>query len=262
MGKRIYLASIWGITLICVGIGCMRYTFSSPWSFWGEGNYDYVEDFDTSIKRKAEDHGEKGTHQYEQSFTNLILDCDTADITIKTGSDFSCKYKVSSGTEYSFDWKPDNEGTAYITQKNSKAKNNKGCSFIITIPSHVTLSSLSIKNAVGDTEINGITVDTVSVITDVGDFDMENVNAGNVIVDADTGDVELEHVIFANLTVSCDVGDCSVEGVNVDDYNVELSADVGEVEVNDEHYRSSYTQDNGRSQKVDITCSVGDVEIN
>lgn len=260
MGKRIYLAIIWVITLICIVIGCSRYAFS--WGFWGEENYDYVEDFDTSMERKAEDHGEKGTHQYEQSFTNLIIDCDTADITIKTGSDFSCKYKVSSGTEYSFDWKPDNEGTAYITQKNSKAKNNKGCSFIITIPSDVTLSSLSIENAVGDTEINGIDVNTVSVITDVGDFDMENVNAGDVTVEAYTGDVELEHVMFANLTVTSDVGDCSVEDVELNNYNLDLSTDVGEIEVNDATHRSSYVLDNGQSQNIKITCNVGDVEIN
>lgn len=262
MGKRIYLASIWIITLICIVIGCRRFDFSFSWGLWEEENYDYVEDFDTSMERKAEDHGEKGTHQYEQSFTNLILDCDTADITVKAGSEFSCKYKVSSGTEYSFDWKPDNEGTAYITQKSSKAKNNKGCSFIVTIPSDVTLSSLSIKNEVGDTEINGITMDTVSVITDVGDFDMENVNAGNVTVEADTGDVELEHVMFANLTVTSDVGDCSVEDVDLNNYNLDLSTDVGEIEVNDATHRSSYVLDNGQSQNINITCNVGDVEIN
>lgn len=262
MGKRVYLAIIWIITLICVIFGCMRYTHSFSWNFWGEDNYEQVEDFDTSVKRTTKDQGEKGEHHYEQEFTNLIITCDTADVTIKTGKEFSCKYKISSNAEYSFDWKPDNEGTAYITQTNTKSGNNRGCSFVITIPSDVTLSSLMIENAVGDTKISGVHVNTVSGIVDVGDFEMKNANAENVVVDADTGDVEFEHVTFANLTVASAVGDCSVEDVNLDNYNLELSADVGEIEVNDETYRTSYTRDNGQSQKIDITCLVGDIEIN
>lgn len=262
MGKRIYLAIIWVITLICIVIGCNGYPFSFSWGFWGENNYDYVEDFDTSMERKVKDHGEKGTHQYEQTFTNLFIECDTADITIKTGNDFSCKYKVSSGTEYSFDWKPDNEGTAYITQKKDNTKKNNECSFIITIPSDARLSVLSIENAVGDTEISGITAEAVSVISDVGDFEMKNANVETVEVGAYTGDVEFEHVTFANLIVSSDVGDCSVEDVNLNDYNLDVSTGVGEIEVNDTTYKSSYVLDNKQSQKISITCNVGDVEIN
>lgn len=265
MGKRIYLAIIWIITLICILVGCRRFTNSFSWGFWGfwgEEKYEQVEDFDTSLKRNTKDQGEKGEHHYEQAFTNLIITCDTADVTIKTGKEFSCKYKISSNANYSFDWKPDNEGTAYITQKNTRSFNNRGCSFEITIPSDVTLSSVTIENAVGDTKISGVHINTVSGNLDVGDFEMKNAEAENVVIDSDTGDVELKHVTFANLTVTADVGNCSVEDINSNDYDLELSADVGEVEVDGEDYRSSYVRDNGKSQKIDITCSVGDVEIN
>lgn len=265
MGKRIYLAIIWIITLICILVGCRRFTNSFSWGFWGfwgEENYEQVGDFDTSVKRTTKDQGEKGEHHYEQAFSNLVINCDTAEITIKNGKEFSCKYKISSNAKYSFDWKPDNEGTAYITQTNNRSFNNKGCSFVITIPSNVTLSSIMIENAVGDIKIDQVNVKTVSGILDVGEFEMKNADAENVVVDAETGDVEFKHVTFANLTVSSSVGECKVKDINTDDYNMELSTDIGEVQVDGENYRSSYVSDNGKSQKIDITCSVGDVEIN
>lgn len=262
MGKKIYLTIIWLITLFCILVGCNRYVSSFPWSFWGEESYEEVEDFDTSTKRTTKDNGEKGTHKYEQAFTNLIISCDTADITIKDGDEFSCKYKVPSESEYSLEWKPDNEGTAYITQTNDKVINVKGASFVITIPSHVTLSSVSVENAVGDTKINGITVNELSVTCDVGDFEMKKSVAGNMTVDTHTGDVEFKHTEFANLTARCDVGDCKVEDIDLNRYNFNLSAGVGEIEINDVKEKSSYVLDNKLSQNINITCNVGDVEIN
>lgn len=262
MGKKIYLTTIWIITLFCIMIGCNRYSYSFSWGFWGEETYKDVEDFDTSVERKTKENGEKGTHKYEQTFTNLIIDCDTADITIKDGDEFSCKYKVSSGAEYALDWKPDNEGTAYITQTIDKLKSSKESSFVITIPSHVRLSNITIENAVGDTKINGIAVDNVSIISDVGDVEMKKSDVGNVTVEAHTGDVECKHTVFVNFTATCDVGDCKVEDVNVNNYNLDLSTGVGEVEIDDTKQSSSYVLDNKLSQNINITCNVGDVEIN
>lgn len=261
MGKKIYLTIIWIITLFCILIGCNRYVSSFPWNFFGEESYKKMEDFDTSVKRTTKDNGEEGTHKYEQIFTNLVISCDTADVTIKDGDEFACKYKIASGSEYSLDWKEDNEGTAYITQTNGKKFNAKESSFVITIPSHVTLSSITIENEVGDTKINGITVNEVSVICDVGDFEMKKSNAGNVTVEADTGDVKFKHTEFVNLTATCDVGDCKVEDIDLDRYNFNLSTSVGEIEIDDEEKTSSYVLDNKQSQNVNIICNVGDVKI-
>lgn len=265
MGKRIYLAILWTITIFCIGLGCYHnngFNGHFYFGFNGTTSYDNVKDFGTSVERTTEDNGEKGTHIYEQPFTNLVIDCEVADVTIQKGNTLSCDYRIAKRTTYSFDWKPDNEGTAYITLENKKSYNNNGSSFVIYIPSDVNLSSVTIQNDVGDTTLENVSIDTLSINSDVGDIDLNRVTTKNTTLDADTGDVDITNTSFQNLTSTLDVGDCTIDDVDVENYNLDLSADIGDIEVNGDTHRSEYTVNNGLSQTISVSCSVGEIEIN
>lgn len=265
MLKRIYLVIIWSITILCIGFGCVRYDNGRGYllfSFSGTKAYEEVNDFSDKIERTTENKtGEKGTHVYEQPFTNLVIDCDVADVTIKRGNTLSCDYRIARDTKYAFDWKPENEGTAYITLENQKKSNNRGSSFIIYIPSDVKLSNLTVENAVGDTLVKEVSIDTVSVTDDVGDVELEQVTSKDITMDSDTGDVDVSDVVFQNLSATLGVGDCTLEDVNVDDYNLDLRSGVGDIDINSDSYRSKCIIENGLSQSITISSSVGDIEI-
>lgn len=264
MGKRIYLAIIWTITIFCIGLGCFHnngFNGHFFFGFNGTKSYDNVKDFDTSTERTTEDTGEKGTHIYEQPFTNLVIECDVADITIKKGNTLSCDYRIAKRTTYSFDWKQDNEGTAYITLKNKKSFNNNGSSFVIYIPSDVNLSSVTIQNDVGDTSLENVSIDTISINSDAGDIDLKHVTTKDTTLDTDTGDVDVKSTSFQNLTATLDVGDCTLKDVDTENYNLDLNADIGDIDVDGDTHRSEYTVNNGLSQNISVSCSVGEIEI-
>ena len=106
--------------------------------------------------------------------------------------------------------------------------------------------------------------DTLNISSSVGDIDISDNLFTTITLQSDVGDISLENVTFQTAALSSDVGDIDVETPSpLDSYKMDLSCDIGEIEINDRSFRSHYTQDAAaaNTQTLTVTSDTGDISI-
>lgn len=200
----------------------------------------------------------ESTVDLEGTLSEIILEADFSEITVKTGSAFSVSYCVPEILEPSVELK---NGTLTVR---SHSNNLNVVSFgnvhfdnfiIITIPEDSELARISLDVDAGEINLEDLDVSKLQVVADAGNIQMDNINstrmeievdAGNIdirkssaetlTIDADAGNVELYDSTIGNITADVDAGnieshDCTIESgrCDTDLGNISLRGDIGDV---------------------------------
>ncbi len=264
MKKGIYLTILILITIVCILIGSAYHIGGFFRNLFTPFEKDHVS-FETDL----------------DAFSSIVIDADTIDITIQSGSDYHLEYYCMEACKPEYEI---NKQTLTIKQtskdQNFFGKNNSLCELKITVPSDVTLNELNITSDVGevslqrveseslilncdvgDIELTNSSFSLMQVNANVGDVNLENITCADGVITADVGDIDIEHITFDNLEITCDVGDVEITSKStLSDYKIALDADLGSISFQDEDYSDSYTQ-KGKSGFLSIETNTGDIEV-
>ena len=195
---------------------------------------------------------ETTTYEITDTFENISIEVDTADVRFVKSTDGTCKIvcqekrkakhvvSVNNGrltieNSPNLKWYdhinigPNNESVIlYLTERAYNSLN------IITDTGDVDMpTSFLYQNAVIETETGDITwkatvAESLSLSVDTGDVQVKGAGATSLKVESDTGDVELSSLLCQNIFVETETGDVDISGVQC--ANISLKTDSGDVD--------------------------------
>lgn len=199
----------------------------------------------------------EGTIDLDGNLSEIILDADYSEITVKTGSEFSVSYCVPEVLEPKVELK---NGTLTVSSRSSHSLNvvslgNVHNYITIIIPEDSELARVSVDVDAGELNLADLDVSKLQLAADAGNIQMDNitssrmeidVDAGNIEIrdssadtmeiDADAGNVELYDSTIGTLTADVDAGNieshnCTIENgrCEADLGNINLRGDIGDV---------------------------------
>ena len=156
----------------------------------------------------------ENTLNLDGTLSEIIMDIDWAEISIKTGDEFSVSYCVPSVLEPNVELK---NGTLEINTPSSNLNLNfRNANFdnyiIVTIPA--------------DSELARISVDV-----DAGEVNLEDLNVSKLQVAADAGNIQLDSITSTRMEIEADAGNLEIRKSSADTLNIDVAA--GNVELYD-----------------------------
>lgn len=204
-----------------------------------DGGFSFHFDFEDD----EETNDEHNLNQKLQAFSKIKIDSAIMEIRIEEGKDFY----ISSN--WNREWlRPElsvNNGVLNVIQKSNR-KNKAGtnnCRVTVTVPA--------------DTKLGDIDIDS-----NIGEIKLRKLEAENVSINLNVGEISLRDVNFENVTIDNNVGEVSVDtDANLDDYDISLSTDVGQVNYNGRSYKRSYNQNGSGKNRIKINTNVGEINV-
>lgn len=238
--KRSVIIIILGvITVGCILYGSYKHIYKEnmKWSF-KDGHLEVNVDSDEN------DFSEEG-HYAETlpEFSKIKIDTSVAAVDFKEGTSF--RIESTYGREY---LKPEFEvrgNTLEVSQH--KRKSNFGghsCKLHITVPAGTSLDSINIKS-------------------NVGDIAFDKISGKEVSAEINVGEIYARDIDFEDIGFETNVGEISVyvAGGNLDDYDITLAADVGEVTVGGNSFKKSYSGKGKGNRKLSAETNVGAIKV-
>ena len=217
---------------------------------------------------------EVNTHEITESFDNISINVDTADVRFAQSQDGKCtvvckenskaKHSVSvtDGTltvQYQNELKwYENIGinvekrciTLYLPQTAYSSLTVDSDTGDVEMPAPFTFQNASVTTDTGDISWKATVVNSLSLAVDTGDIEVKNINANPLTIESNTGDVELSGVECTTLSVTTDTG--KVDLTNVRCQNLSIKTDTGDVEC----------ENVIAIEKITVETDTGDVELN
>ncbi len=197
-----------------------------------------------------------------ESFTGISIDAAVMDLTISPGETYRISWSCQQRRVVpSYEIK---DGVLTLSQSGSNLWRgiNNSCHVRLTVPADTLFGSITGDVNVGDINFSQLSIQNLDLTANVGDFDLENCALGNVSIRANVGDVSIDHSSFSNLDISADVGDIYAKSAgDLSSHTIDLNAGAGDVAVNHQDYRHSYTQSGANGCTVTIRSNVGDVQL-
>ena len=205
-----------------------------------DGGFSFHFDFDDD----EETNDEHNLNQKLQAFSKIKIDSAIMEIRIEEGNDFY----ISSN--WNRDWlRPEvsvNNGVLNVIQKNNR-KNKAGtnnCRVTITVPADTKLGDIDIDSNVGEIKLRKLEAEDVSINLNVGEISLRDMN-------------------FENVTIDNNVGEVSVDtDASLDDYDISLATDVGQVNYIGRSYTRCYHQNGSGKNRIKINTNVGEINVN
>ena len=180
---------------------------------------------------------EMNSHEITQSFENLSIEVDTADIRFAKSTDDKCKIVCYEATNAKHTVSVVN-GTLSIQNKcelkwYERIGINTDEEYVVLYLPATAYTSLNLVTDTGDVEMPSLfTFQNASVTTDTGDITWKATVANTLSLTVDTGDIEVENILVKTLVVESDTGDVECENVIASE-KISIETDTGDVELND-----------------------------
>ena len=244
MKKTVFLIILGVVTAGCICWGTLRNV------------YGYAEEKNTD--------NNKTINQTLESFSAINIDAGVMAIVIEEGSEF--KIEGHANRKYLMPEISVNRGNLEIKQNKKKPRFSTGYEnsrVIITIPGGTELRSIDVDTSVGDLKLNDIVAEDLDLEVDVGKITINNVAFSTLRVENNIGDVRLTpEGDFNSVEINNNVGEISVyPKENIKDYKVSLSTDVGDIDVEGQHYKNSYNSSGSSNKKITVNTNVGAINI-
>ncbi len=266
MKKNIWMTVLTIFTVCCVVGGTFHYY----------GIFGLREGF-----RLGEDRMTRANSDSE--FRAIRIDADMMELSIETGAQFYLSSQYSDTLKLEYEVK---DGTLNIKERNPKkalwgGRRSEQCSVTLTVPEGTVMDFMDIKVAMGNIDIEGITspdcdaltnmgsctlnkcsFDKASIETNMGEITIKDTYLGTAEVDDDMGSIRIENCTFQDLEVDNSMGDVLIEAnQNLDEYEIDLKAGMGEVRVNGQNEGTKYRQ-SGDAGKIEANTSMGSLRLN
>lgn len=195
---------------------------------------------------------ETKTHEVSDSFTNINIVSDTANI-VFVPTDGECK--VVCDEKKNVNYKVEViDGTLKIEFVDSRNFFEKMFSFgsdkiTVYLPKS-QYGSVSVKTDTGNVEIDGISCESFNLEVDTGDISLKNISSvSSLEVKSDTGKVALENCRASAISIVSDTGDIKMSDVFC--INMSSKVDTGKTTMNNVI----------ASGKLEISANTGDVNF-
>ena len=244
MKKTIFLIILGLVTIGCICWGTLRHT-------GGYGDFEKA-DSDKTINQKLE------------SFSSINIDAGAMAIVIEEGLEFKIEGQVNR--TYLMPEISVKAGNLEIRQNKKKPHFRSGYEnsrVVITIPFGNELRSVNVDTGAGDLKIRNITAEDLDFDINVGKITLNNVAFENLKIDNNIGEVNLKaENDFKSLEINNNVGEVEIyTKENLSEYNVSLSTDVGDICVEDQHFKSSYNSSGSSNKRITVNTNVGAINI-
>lgn len=251
MGKRIYLGIIYSITAICIIIGIIANVWDIPSLSW------------ISVSFKS---GKYITYTDNlEAFDNLDIDTSLGNVNVINGTSFSIEYKGASSyrPEYSV-----NGNTLKVTQADSGSKIVKNMHFkntkselTITIPSDVTLTTVSCDINLGNSELTGIKGSDITAHVDMGNLTLSDCGFNQYNINTNMGNIDISRCSFNTMHLDVDMGNTSVKLPRSDAYGYNLETNMGNVNLYGTNYKRNCSYNTEAGKMITAKVNMGNVDI-
>lgn len=266
MRKNIWMAILTVITVCCVIGG----TFYHRGMFGLQDRFPFRDDKTIRVSTDLE------------AFCAINVDADMVDLSIKKGNHFYIDGKYTDRLKLEYEIK---DKTLYVKQKTVRKAfwggiRNESCNITLTVPENSVMDSLDIKLAMGNVKVDGITSRNCEAVTNMGGCTFENcsfdesdidTNMGEITIkdtalgkaeiDNAMGSIEIERCTFQDLNADNSMGEISINvDQNLDNYQIDLKAEMGDVRVNGQSEGTKYHQ-SGNAGKLEASTSMGSVRL-
>lgn len=266
MKKNIWMTILTIITVCCVVGG----TFHYFGIFGFRGGFHFGEDRMTSANSDLD------------AFDAIYVDADMMDLSIETGNNFYLQSEYTDSLKLEYEVK---NKTLHIKEKTPQkawwgGMRNQQCRMTLTVPEGTAMKNMDIKVAMGNINAEGITSSDCDAMTNMGgctfkkcsfgksdlctnmgDITIKDTDLGEAEVDNDMGSIQIEGCTFLNLNADNAMGDTSINvRQNLDNFQIELEAGMGEVSVNGQNEGTKYRQ-SGDAGKLEASTSMGSVRL-
>ena len=250
MKKTIFLIILGIVTVGCIIYGTVyhvgggfRHLKHSGIFVTDDGNEDGKFSFHFDFDTDEETNNEHNLNQKLEAFSKIKIDSAIMEIRIEEGKDFY----ISSN--WNRDWlRPEvsvEHGELKVSQKSSR-KNKAGtnnCRLTLTVPAGSKIEFLKINSNVGEIKIRKIDAEDIDIDLNVGEISLRDINFENVKVDNNVGEVSL------------------YTDASLDDYDISLSTDVGDVNVEGNRFKHSYNHKGNSRNQIKIDTNVGEINV-
>ena len=196
-----------------------------------------------------------------EGVTDIDIDAKILNVQIVEGDKFSYEY---DGRD---DLKPDidlNDGKLKISQKGknvSGLNNNWKSDLTIKIPEDAKLGYFKTDMDMGNLQAYKVVAEDVVLDLDMGNIEINELKAEDIDIDANMGNVEVYKAEFEDLDADANMGNVIIESVkDLDDYSIEASTDMGNLEVNGKKISKKY-ESNGDDGNIKLKANMGNVSI-
>ncbi|HBV84848.1 MAG: DUF4097 family beta strand repeat-containing protein [Lachnospiraceae bacterium] len=264
--KNIWMAILTIITVCCVIGG----TLYHAGIFQVKGGFRFGEDRMTSASAGLE------------TFHAINVDADMMDLSIEEGDNFYLHGKYTDRLKFEYEVK---DGVLFLKERNPRkifwgGVRGENCNITLTIPQNTVMDRIEIKLAMGNADLENIasidcevlnnmgnctfekcSFDKADIDTNMGEITIKDTDLGKADVDNDMGTIQIERCIFEVLNADNSMGDISIEAnQNLDKYQIELGAEMGNVKVNGESEGTRYRQ-SGNAGTLEASTSMGSVRL-
>ncbi len=209
-----------------------------------------------------------------KNITDLDLDINAADLTIKEGEVFSIKAeKLVSKIKVSED-----DGRLKVKQNKVRIVNTSAGNIVITVPKNI--NKLYLDGGAGKIEIEDIIAKKVKLALGFGNVNIDNVEFGPTDIKGGAGNIKINRAIIKDLELYAGAGnitinselqgesiiDCGVGEINLllmggeDSYKIKATKGLGNLTINNKEYGDEVTYGNGKNA-VDIEGGMGNISI-
>lgn len=264
--KNIWMAILTLITVCCVIGG----------TFYHAGMFDLKKGF-----RLGEDRMTSTSVDLE-TFHAINVDADMMSLSIEEGDRFYLHGKCTDRLKVEYEIK---DGILFLKERNPRKAfwggvRNESCNMTLTIPKNTEMDSVEIKLAMGNADLENIasieceaqtnmgnctlekcSFNKADIDTNMGEITIKNTDLGKADIDNDMGSIRIKNCIFQDLNVDNSMGEILIEAnQSLDNYQIELEAAMGDVQVNGQSEGTKYRQ-SGNAGTLEASTSMGSVRL-
>jgi DUF4097 and DUF4098 domain-containing protein YvlB len=159
---------------------------------------------------------ETNSYEIEESFRNVLIDIDTADITVLPSEDGEVKVVCKEKGELKYSVSVENDTLIVRLCDNRKWYDYIGISTVsseitVYLPSTIVIpedqyNSLVIKASTADVDVNDLHFRRVDIKTSTGDINIGGVSTGDMSLSVTTGRIEASDIICENVDIKVSTG--------------------------------------------------------
>lgn len=259
------------------------------WHF--EDGVYYKGDMEVNVTDMVEDAmkllptgSERAENEFAEEIIRLEIDVDLANIMIKAGDIEKLRVCLEEGYTKYYDVKVDGD-TLKVAYDVGGHTFKQGPKIVVEVPKYMVLEQIYIDTDLGEITLLELEegIEELEIISKLGNIRMDDCKVkesctisaalGNIVIEdssfgmvdmsADMGNINFSGKVKGDMTVQDDMGNIEVElEGNKENYNIQLSTDVGNVMFDGKKQENSFDAYHGNAQSyVILNCDMGDVEL-
>ncbi len=249
--KRVYLAAISVITVICVIAGLAR-------NVHRHREIVEAEEYETADTEEFENEFEPEEDVSDGTVTGACVTLSAGSVEIVPGDSFSVSESGIRGLEWNI-----TDGFLNVWQEDGEMHSaDRTGTVTITLPADDRMESLDVSVEVGSIDIRDIETESMSLNCALGDVSAENLYAAGGSITVETGNANLSGMRFDTMDVHVSLGNISfMAAQDMTDLAKNFSVDLGSVSINGAQIGKSIETGGEGSGSIALTCNMGNIEV-